>query len=330
MTRREFVAAGAALMQAPARTSMGLTPDSFPMSRPPRTALEFLERAHSMGAAGVQATLASFDTGYLKRVRSRVEELGMYLEVLAPLPGEDTSAFEQIVRGAKEAGALALRSVCLSGRRYENFDSLEKWKGFVAEAKAKLARAVPIADKYRIPIGIENHKDWTIAEMVPLLKSYSSEYLRACIDFGNNVSLLDDPVDVVEALAPFAANTHVKDIAVEEYEDGFLMSEVPLGDGILDLKRMLAAVSRARPEVRFSLEMLTRDPLKIPCLTDKYWATFPDRNGRYLARALALVRKRATRLPRVTGLDREAQLRLEAENNNRSLAYGRDQLGLRP
>ena len=42
--------------------------------------------------------------------------------------------------------------------------------------------------------------------------------------------------------------------------------------------------------------MITRDPLKVPCLTDKYWITFPDRNGLFLARTLSMVNKESARL----------------------------------
>ena len=56
MTRRNFIAttaatAVAAAMPPPARCKMGFTPDSFAILRPPRTALEFLEKAHSVGLA---------------------------------------------------------------------------------------------------------------------------------------------------------------------------------------------------------------------------------------------------------------------------------------
>ena len=104
-----------------------------------------------------------------------------------------------------------------------------------------------------------------------------------------------------------------------------------MGTGILDLKRMVATLQRTRPTVKFSLDMLTRNPLRIPCLTAKYWATFPDRNGKYLARTLALVRNNRPQrpLPRVTDLEREAQLRMETANLEQCLAYSRDALGLR-
>jgi hypothetical protein len=138
-------------------------------------------------------------------------------------------------------------------------------------------------------------------------------------------------MELIEALAPFVINTHIKDMGVEEYADGFLLSEVPLGQGILDLKRIVPLLQSKRPGLRFSLDMLTRDPLRIPCLTEKYWVTFPQRNGHYLARTLALVRDHKPRqpLPRITGLDRDAQLRLEMDILTQCLTYAREELGLK-
>jgi hypothetical protein len=224
-----------------------------------------------------------------------------------------------------------LRSVCLSGRRYETFNTLAEWKTFVAESHARLARAIRIVEKVRIPMGLENHKDWTAEEMVPLLKQYSSEYLGTCIDWGNNMSLCDDPVELIEALAPWSLNSHIKDMAVEEYADGFYLSEVALGQGLLPLKRLTASLLKAQPRTKFSLDMLTRNPLVIPCLTEKYWATFPQRNGVYLARMLRLVRanKPPQPLVRLEGMDQEARVRLEQDNVRLSVDYARDQLGLR-
>src|SRR5207302_96140 len=129
------------------------------------------------------------------------ERLGMYIEIIADLPADDPSGFERTVRAAKEAGALCLRSACLSGRRYETFSTLEEWKRFVIESKGRIDRALPILEKYRMPLGLENHKDWTAEEQVALLKEYGSEYLGACIDTGNNIALLDDPMAVVARLA---------------------------------------------------------------------------------------------------------------------------------
>src|SRR5207253_5553332 len=122
----------------------------------------------------------------------------------------------------------------------------------------------------------ENHKDWRAPELLDILKRLSSQWVGVCVDTGNNIALLEEPTAVVEALAPHAISSHLKDMAVQEYEEGFLLSEVPLGEGFLDLKRMVAVLQKANPTIQFNLEMITRDPLKIPCLTSKYWATMEN------------------------------------------------------
>jgi sugar phosphate isomerase/epimerase len=308
---------------------MGVCVYSFGYRRP-KSAYEFLDYCHELGAGGVQIGLDSLEPESTQKVRRRAEQLEMYLEVIADLPADDPSGFERTVRAAKEAGALCLRAACLSGRRYETFSTLEEWKRFVTESRNKIARALPILEKYRMPLGLENHKDSTAEEMVGLLKEYSSEYLGACIDTGNNIALLDDPMDVVERLAPYAVTTHLKDMAAEEYAEGFLLAEVPLGQGILDMKGICQTIARARPQAKFSLEMITRNPLKIPCLSERYWATFPDRSGECLARTLSLVRahRPSQPLPRPDALDPAVRLRLEEDNVRKCLAYASAQLRL--
>ena len=154
----------------------------------------------------------------------------------------------------------------------------------------QIAAAVPIVERHRMPLGIENHKDWRVDQQVALLEQYSSEYLGVCLDTGNNLAVLDDPMETIEKLAPWTFNVHFKDMAMEECESGFLLSEVPLGEGMLDMPRITETIRRARPGVRFSLEMITRDPLLVPCLSDRFWASFDGVNGIHLARALSRIR----------------------------------------
>jgi 3-oxoisoapionate decarboxylase len=309
------------------RVNMGIATTSFMMAWKPKDTYEFLEHCHALGAAGIQASI----NGDLHKIRSRAESLGMYIEGMIELPRNgDTAGFERELQNAKAVGAVAVRSACLGSRRYETFSSLADWQKFVAQSHSWLQAALPILDRYKIPLGLENHKDWTADELVALMKKYSSEYLGVCLDFGNNISLLDEPTEVVERLAPYTVCTHVKNMGVEPYGDGFLLSEVLLDKGFLDLPQMVATVRQARPKTRFSLEMITRDPLPVPCLTDKYWATFPDRNGRYLARTLKLVKREHSSqpLPRVSQLPHDSQVRLEENNVVSCLRYARENLKL--
>jgi len=314
---------------------MGLTSDSFQSIRfnSPQRLLEvdrLMILAASVGAAGAHGGMTLIDPDWARRTRRLKEELDMYVEIQTFLPREDPAVFDRAVRIAKEAGASSLRVVCLLGRRYEMFDRAEDWKSAVAGFHRQIAAAVPIVEKHRMPLGIENHKDWLADQQVELLEHYSSEFLGVTLDTGNNLAILDDPMETVEKLAPYTVNVHFKDMAVEEYGEGFLLSEVPLGEGMLDLKRIVDTVRRAKPNVHFSLEMIARDPLLVPCLTDRYWATFDDGGRNHLTRMLSWIRANKPRaaLPRITGLTSEGRRQLELQMVERSIAFASDHLGL--
>ena len=294
--------------------------------------LAFLEHCHGHAAGGVQVGVGALTDDQIAQFRSRRESYGMFFEGQSSLPKDesDVARFEKDIRLSKEAGASVVRTAMLSGRRYETFDSSETFRQFAARSWNSLVLAEPVVRKQRVRLAIENHKDWRVAELLDLMKRISSEYVGICVDLGNSISLLEDPLEVTEAYAPWACSTHVKDMGVQEYEEGFLLSEVPLGEGILDLKRMIEIVRRAKPDVQFTLEMITRDPLEVPCLSRKYWATMETLPARDLARTIELVRSHPPRkpLPRVTGLSQAERVRFEDENVRKCLAFAREKLEL--
>ncbi|MBL8227203.1 MAG: sugar phosphate isomerase/epimerase [Bryobacterales bacterium] len=334
LSRRTFVAASAAAvsLHAAPKTSMMVATTCYMTVRRFKDTLEFLEHCHSIGAGGIQAQISNHDPGYLKTLRGKAESYGMAIEVMAGLPrSANDEAFTRTIQSAKELGALCVRSACLGGRRYETFATAEEWTTFVKSSRQAVARAVPIAEKAKMKFALENHKDWIVDEFIALMKNYSSEYLGICLDTGNNIALLDDAMDVVERLAPYAISTHLKDMGVDEYPDGFLLSEVPFGDGYLDMAAIVNIIrKKARPATRMTLEMITRDPLKVPCLTEKYWATFGDTGGRRLAGTLRTVRSAKCKkpLPVLTTLPAPAQLQKEEANVRFCLDYARTKLNI--
>src|SRR6185295_6350891 len=91
MTRRTWLAAAAgAAVAGPAfsgpPSKAGIVSTSFSAERL-GNALEFLDYCHDLGAAGIQCALGSPD--FHKRLRTRLDETGMYLEVMAELPQTD-------------------------------------------------------------------------------------------------------------------------------------------------------------------------------------------------------------------------------------------------
>lgn len=296
-------------------------------------AIELIEHCHEIGAGGIQVVVNDWTADFTKKIRDKREKLGMYLEGSIAVPGKagDVPKFEQEVINAKEAGARVLRTVTSGGRRYEIFHSMEAVREFKKNAMASLQLAEPILRKHKVKLAIENHKDWRAGELVSALQQLKNEWIGVTLDFGNSISLLEDPMDVIEKLSPYAFSTHVKDMGVEEYRDGFLLSEVPLGKGFLDLPKIITLCRQHNPAINFNLEMITRDPLEIPCLKQEYWVAFDGVPGGDLARTLRMVKqnKSSSPLPRVSQLSAEERLAAEEENILESFSYSRDKLGLK-
>ncbi len=293
--------------------------------------LNFLDHCHKVGAGGIQMNIGIRDEVYTRKLREKAQNYDMFIEGSASLP-HDTSGvekFDATVRTAKQSGAKVVR-IAIGGRRYEQFSKAEEFKAFAERTYKSLQLAEPVAARQRMRIAIENHKDWRINQMLDMLRRISSEYIGVCVDTGNSFALLEDPIAVVEAYAPYAFAAHLKDMAVAEYEDGFLLADVPLGQGLLDLPRIVRILRRARSEIQFSLEMATRDPLKVPCLTKKYWATFEDVPGSDLARTLRYVRANASPelLPKVNHLPLNELVSLEEANIKECLAFAKEHLNL--
>ncbi|MEP7322961.1 MAG: TIM barrel protein [Saprospiraceae bacterium] len=295
-------------------------------------ALDLLEHCAQIGSGGIQVVVKDWTSELAKKLKDRKEKLGMFIEgsIGVPNGANDVARFERELKTAKDAGVLILRTVCSSGRRYEVYHSAEEFKTAKQKALTNLQLAEPILKKHKMKLAIENHKDWRATEHVKMIKQLQSEWIGVTLDFGNSIALLEDPMEIVNTLAPYAFSTHLKDMGLEEYADGFLLSEVPLGQGILNLPEMMAVVKKHNPDIKFSLEMITRDPLEIPCLKETYWSTFEDVPATDLARSLRMVKqhKFKTELPRISKLGSEAKLDIEEKNILECLAYSKTNLGL--
>ena len=192
-----------------------------------------------LGAEGVQTPLRSREAGVARQMRELVEKPADTTRAICGCRERQTNSPDSrptCVWPVKRAPSVA-RTFFTSGRRYEVFKSIEEFRRFHEQARRTLARIEPVMRKHQIKLAIENHKDHTVEELVSLIREISSEWIGVLVDTGNNIALLEDPRAVVEALAPMALSVHLKDMAVQPYADGFLLSEVPLGTGMLDLPR---------------------------------------------------------------------------------------------
>ena len=292
--------------------------------------LEFLKESHRLGADGIQGPLGIRDAAYASELRRFAEERGLYIEasIAAPHDGATVERFEKEVLSAKAAGVQLARTVIFPGRRYEQFNSPADFAQAAQRAARSLELAEPVARRHKFQLAVENHKDQRVPERLDLLKRVGSEYLGICADVGNSFALCEDPLEVVRAYAALAWTVHLKDQAVRESDDGFLFADAPLGKGFLDLSAIVRVLREANPAIHFNIEVMTRDPLRVPVLTPKYWATMPDVPATDLARTLRTVKANASPqpLPQVSNLSIEDRVAAETRNISESLAYAREHL----
>lgn len=295
-------------------------------------ALAFFEECRQRGAGGMQFDLRAADESHLPELRRRLEAEGMFFEGILspPRSPEDLTRFERDLVRAKQVGATVARTVIMPGRRYEQFPTLAAFREAEAAGRRSLELAEPVLARHRFRLAVENHKDHRVPERLRLFEQLASEWIGACVDVGNNIALLEDPVETVRAFAPWAMTVHLKDHAVRFHERGFLLADAALGEGYLDLPAIVRILRDAKPSVRFNLEVITRDALEVPVLTSAYWATFPEVPARDLAATLATVKAHDAPAPFEPFAVRPAddQLELESRAVRVSLAYAADRLAL--
>jgi 3-oxoisoapionate decarboxylase len=349
ITRRAFLGLAIAMplarRRAGDRTSMCLTYTSFAVrmlqgrdilkstaaALPADALFDLCDKFECGGAQLDWSQIVSVEPTALLALRKRVEASHLALELSVPSKYlESAEAYAEMVRVATALGVERIRVALLYGRRYETFKTRDEWTAWGAKWRTTLLTMRKAFDDSPIIVGIENHKDWHAAELVELLRLIASPRVGACVDFGNNISLLESPLETVRTLAPFAVTTHLKDMAVKPTVEGFGLSEVPLGDGFLPLAEIIAILRAQRPDVPMCLEMITRDPLPVPYKTDRYWVAIdrptPDVLSRFEQEVLG---KAWTRdLPTISGLSPEAQIAAEDENVRRSVDYARRTLKL--
>lgn len=108
-----------------------------------------------------------------------------------------------------------------------------------------------------IALAIENHDRFTARDFLTILDGVDSPALGICLDTTNSFGALEGPDVVIDALAPRAANLHVKDFAIRRFENmlGFTIDGRPAGQGRLDIPRLLGVLLAAGRDVNAIVEL---------------------------------------------------------------------------
>lgn len=239
----------------------------------------------------------SLERNYLRDVRKKAADkgLGIHVGTWSICPTSNTfkdnwgSAEEHLrlgIRVAQATGSPVIRVILGNGsdRSTEG--------GIMARIKdtAKVCRACGSQAKDAgIKIAVENHGgDMQAREVVTLIEEAGGrDYMATNLDAGNATWTLEDPLESLEIMGPYAATTSLRDSAAWPSEKGVTVQWTAMGDGTVDWVRYFKRFKELCPNVPVHIETISGFNREIPYFDESFWNAYPDMKASTLARYLA-------------------------------------------
>jgi len=143
-----------------------------------------------------------------------------------------------------------------------------------------------------IKFAIENHKDLYCWQTRQVIDGAGKEFVGSYLDTGNPVFVMEDPLATVETLGPVAVMLHMRDSVVYESHNGIMVQWVPLGEGVVDFKKIIAKAKEVCPPISVYNKPITGRPPQLLAIYDpKFMDAWKDMRGSDLARFIALAKQ---------------------------------------
>ncbi len=215
---------------------------------------DFVRRACELGVGGVSLETCYFESleeGYLSEIKAALDEKGLERVLAWGHPdgleaGHGKKAWRDLnalVPKVRLAGTGLLRIVA-SSRRFRDEPHEPQLRAIVRMLK----ESTRIAADHGVVLALENHIDYTSAEILEILERVGSDALKVNFDTGNALRMLEDPVKAARRLGPFTAATHVKDVEAcrrVSPEEWHFFSSVAVGTGLIDMPGVVRALGES-------------------------------------------------------------------------------------
>ena len=95
------------------------------------------------------------------------------------------------------------------------------------------------------------------------------------MDSGNAVSTLEDPMENLENLGPYAITTSLRDNAIWKSETGFTTQWTAMGKGDVDWGRYFDRFAELCPDAPVNIETISGGNRVLAVETDDFWKGWP-------------------------------------------------------
>lgn len=209
-------------------------PDFMPEN--PMSIIEFLDRAHALGAGCVQIgdnlPIHILSDAELQDACEHASAAGLEIEL--GIRGLTIERVEQYLDLALLFKARLLR-VVIDAPEYE--PAMEEVIHLVQKLIPSLAEA-------GVQLGIENHDRFSAKEFLQIIHSADSPWVGICMDSVNSLGCGEGFFEVVDLLLPHTINLHVKDYQIRRkgHNMGFDVEGTIAGQGMLPIPWLLDQV----------------------------------------------------------------------------------------
>ncbi len=216
----------------------------------PLTLEELFERAHTFGAQVVQIShnvpLHTFDEEKLKEIKNLAQKYNLIIEI-GTLGIRESHLFAYL-RIAEKLGARLVRTL-LDGPN--DSPSLE-------EAERAIRSVLPHFTSKNIYLVLENYERRKKGEFLLLFEKIKNPYFKFCFDTANSLGAFENPRDVLQAMASYVINVHLKDVVSlrPPHQLGFVIEGRPLGKGALGIEWVFDMLC-TQQGVSYVIELLT-------------------------------------------------------------------------
>lgn len=217
------------------------------------------------------------DIGYLKEIKARADELGMYMEAglgkVNPYATPEAPELRMIGDGDILLGFRRMMEACAAidcrelwvatanykpafvGRfAYDRFRTDVTWAEQLEATARFLKKLAPIARDLGIHLNLETHEEITSFELVRLVEEVGPDTTGIVFDTANVLQRGEHPVWSAKRVAPYVRQTHIKD-ALIAYDGAVLDFQMrPCGAGVVDFRQILLILAAANPTMNLTIE----------------------------------------------------------------------------
>jgi sugar phosphate isomerase/epimerase len=196
---------------------------------------QFIDRVSKLGFQGFQIDpmhLESDKADYVLQLKSLADERGLFVEhgIMSVQP-------EDILSGIHVCQMLD-SSILRTFIGFDRFSPATHVRHELEQAKLDISRTLKALQDADVYLAIENHGDVTSEELVELVLDIGDPHVGICLDVGNSLCVLEDPMQAFDRMLPYALTTHFKDYMLSMTNFGCKIYGTALGCGILPLKEM--------------------------------------------------------------------------------------------